>query len=35
LKRLLALDDTFPLMLRFANAGEIEVSVMVEDGPEG
>jgi copper(I)-binding protein len=33
LTRLLALDDTFPLTLRFANAGEIEVSVTVEDGP--
>jgi len=30
----LALDDTFPLTLRFAGAGEITVTVRVEDAPE-
>jgi copper(I)-binding protein len=34
LKGLLALEDSFPLTLRFANAGEIDVTVTVEDGPE-
>lgn len=29
----LALDDTFPLTLRFAAAGATTVTVMVEDGP--
>jgi copper(I)-binding protein len=30
----LALDDDFPLTLRFSGLGEIAVTVMVEDGPE-
>jgi len=30
----LALDDRFPLTLRFADAGAIEVTVRVEDAPE-
>ncbi len=30
----LALDDRFPLTLRFADAGAIEVTVEVEDAPE-
>jgi|HubBroStandDraft_1064217.scaffolds.fasta_scaffold12951_4 copper(I)-binding protein len=30
----LALDDDFPLTLRFAGLGEVTVTVMVEDGPE-
>ena len=30
----LALDDNFPLTLRFAGAGEITVTVRVEDAPE-
>jgi hypothetical protein len=34
LKTPLALDDTFPLTLRFAGAGEITVTVRVEDAPE-
>jgi copper(I)-binding protein len=34
LKSPLALDDSFPLTLRFAAAGEITVTVQVEDGPE-
>jgi periplasmic copper chaperone A len=34
LKGPLALDDSFPLTLRFEHAGEIAVTVMVEDGPE-
>lgn len=33
LEKPLALDDTFPLTLRFAAAGAITVTVMVEDGP--
>jgi copper(I)-binding protein len=33
LKLPLALDDTFPLTLRFALAGSIDVTVMVEEGP--
>ena len=34
LKGPLALDDSFPLTLRFDHAGEVTVTVMVEDGPE-
>ena len=34
LKGPLALDDSFPLTLRFDRAGEVTVTVMVEDGPE-
>jgi copper(I)-binding protein len=34
LKGPLALDDSFPLTLRFASAGEVTVSVTVEDGPD-
>jgi hypothetical protein len=34
LKAPLALDDTFPVTLRFANAGEITVTAIVEAGPE-
>jgi hypothetical protein len=34
LKTPLALDDSFPLTLRFAGAGEITVTVRVEDAPE-
>jgi copper(I)-binding protein len=34
LKGPLALDDTFPVLLRFANAGEITVTAIVEAGPE-
>jgi periplasmic copper chaperone A len=34
LKGPLALDDTFPVTLRFANAGEITVTAVVEAGPE-
>src|ERR1700686_3743250 len=34
LKRPLALDDSFPLALRFDRAGEITITVMVEAGPE-
>lgn len=34
LKAPLALDDSFPLTLRFAGAGEITVTVRVEDAPE-
>ena len=34
LKSLLALDDTFPITLRFANAGDITVTAIVEAGPE-
>jgi len=34
LKSPLALDDTFPLTLRFAEAGSITISVVVEAGPE-
>jgi copper(I)-binding protein len=30
----LALDDSFPLTLRFGSLGEVTVTVMVEDGPE-
>ena len=30
----LALDESFPVTLRFSNPGEITVTVMVEDGPE-
>jgi copper(I)-binding protein len=33
LKLPLAIDDTFPLTLRFAVAGSIDVTVMVEEGP--
>jgi copper(I)-binding protein len=33
LKPPLAIDDTFPLTLRFAVAGSIGVTVMVEEGP--
>jgi copper(I)-binding protein len=35
LKGPLALDETFPLTLRFDRAGEVTVTVMVEAGPEG
>lgn len=31
----LALDDSFPLALRFESAGEITVTVRVQDAPEG
>jgi len=34
LNRPLALDDSFPLTLRFAAAGEIAVTVRIEDFPE-
>ena len=34
LKGPLALDDSFPLTLRFDHAGEVTVTLMVEDGPE-
>jgi copper(I)-binding protein len=34
LKGPLALDDTFPVTLRFAVAGEITVAAIVEAGPE-
>jgi periplasmic copper chaperone A len=34
LKGPLALDDAFPVALRFANAGEITVTAIVEAGPE-
>lgn len=34
LKAPLALDDTFPVTLRFANAGEITVTAIVEAGPD-
>lgn len=34
LKGPLALDDTFPMTLRFAEAGSITVTVAVEAGPE-
>ncbi|HKW55446.1 MAG TPA: copper chaperone PCu(A)C [Stellaceae bacterium] len=34
LKGPLALDDSFPLTLRFDHAGEVTVTVMVEDRPE-
>lgn len=34
LKGPLALDDSFPLTLRFEHAGDVTVTVMVEDGPE-
>ena len=34
LKRPLALDDTFPVTLRFAHAGDITVTAVVEAGPE-
>lgn len=34
LKGPLALDDRFPVMLRFANAGEITVTAIVEAGPD-
>jgi periplasmic copper chaperone A len=30
----LSLEDSFPLTLRFESAGEITVTVVVEDGPE-
>jgi copper(I)-binding protein len=30
----LSLEDSFPLTLRFESAGEITVSVLVEEGPE-
>ncbi len=34
LKGPLALGDSFPLTLRFDRAGEVTITVMVEDGPE-
>lgn len=34
LKGPLALGDSFPLTLRFDRAGEVALTVMVEDGPE-
>jgi periplasmic copper chaperone A len=34
LKAPLALDDTFPVTLRFANAGEITITAIVEAGPD-
>jgi periplasmic copper chaperone A len=34
LKGPLALDDTFPVTLRFASAGELTVTAIVEAGPE-
>jgi periplasmic copper chaperone A len=34
LKGPLALDDTFPVTLRFAGAGEITITAIVEAGPE-
>jgi len=30
----LSLEDSFPLTLRFENAGDITVTVLVEDGPD-
>jgi copper(I)-binding protein len=33
LRRLLAIDDSFPMTLRFAEAGSIEITVTVEEGP--
>lgn len=35
LKGPLALDDSIPMTLRFAAAGEIAVTATIEDGPEG
>jgi copper(I)-binding protein len=35
LTRPLALDESFPLTLRFERAGEVALTVMVEAGPEG
>jgi hypothetical protein len=34
LKRLLAVDDRFPMSLRFAEAGTLDFSVVVLEGPE-
>jgi copper(I)-binding protein len=34
LKRLLAVDDTFPLTLRFAEAGTLDVTAIVAEGPD-
>ncbi len=34
LKRLLAVDDSFPLTLQFAEAGPLVVTVAVEEGPD-
>ena len=34
LKQLLAIDDSFPLTLRFAEAGLIDVAVRVAEGPD-
>ncbi len=34
LKRLLSIDDSFPLTLFFAEAGRLDVTVTVEEGPE-
>lgn len=34
LKRLLAVDDRFPLTLQFAEAGRLDITVTVEEGPE-
>jgi copper(I)-binding protein len=34
LKRLLAIDDSFPLTLRFAEAGTLDIVVTVAEGPD-
>jgi copper(I)-binding protein len=34
LRRLLAVDDTFPLTLRFAGAGALDLTVRVLEGPD-
>jgi copper(I)-binding protein len=34
LKGPLALDDTFPVTLRFANAGDVTLAAIVEAGPD-
>jgi periplasmic copper chaperone A len=34
LKQLLAIDDSFPLTLRFADAGPLDITVNVAEGPD-
>ena len=34
LKQLLAIDDSFPLTLRFAEAGALDIAVTVAEGPD-
>ena len=34
LKRILAVDDTFPVTLRFAEAGNLDIVVTVAEGPD-